>query len=161
MYFKAQMTRDSAPQLFRLQRFLEGRPVDRMADEELYRDPAVMRQLLEFIDGALAILKAAREQKALMPDFRHAIESDERLRITIGGLLLDPRYSGNIFITDQPDAHGERVFFVDTAPNAQERTSAAQDRLAREVIGRLETANFLLWKKKLESVLRKMPQGGA
>jgi len=154
MYFKAQMTKDAAPQFFRLQKFIEGRAVDRMADEELYRDPAVIQQLLELIDGALAILKEAREQKKPTPDFRHAIESNEPLRTTIGGLLSDPRYSGNIFVSDQPNESGQRVFFVDTGPNAQERTSKGQDMYAREVVSRLEGANLAFWKRKLERILK-------
>jgi hypothetical protein len=153
MYFKAQMTKEAAPQFFRLQKFIEGRAVDRMADEGLYRDPAVVRQLLELIDGALAILKEAREQKKPTPDFRHAIESNEPLRTTIGGLLSDPRYSGNIFVSDVPNESGQRVFFVDTGPNAQERTSKGQDMYARQVVGRLEGANLTLWKRKLEKIL--------
>lgn len=154
MYFKAQMTKDAAPQLFRLQRFIEGRAADRMTDDELYHDPSVVRQLLELIDAALEILKEAREAKKPTPDFRHAIESNEPLRTTIGGLLSDPRYSGNIFVSDQPDESGQRVFFVDTGPNAQERTSKGQDTFAREVVGRLETGHFMLWKRKLEGILK-------
>ena len=156
MYFKAQMAKNSAPQLFRLQRFLGGRAADRMTDDELYHDPAVVQQLLELINNALEILKAAREEKKLTPDFRHAIENNEPLRTTIGGLLSDPRYSGNIFISDKPNESGQRVFFVDTGPNAQERTSKGQDKFAREVVGRLEGINFELWKRKLEGVLKKV-----
>ncbi len=152
MYFKARMTKDAAPQLFRLQRFMEGRAVDRMTDEELYRDPEVVKQLLELIDAAFSILKEAREQKKPTPDFRHAIEDNEPLRTTIGGLLSDPRYSGNIFVNDQPDESGRRVFFVDTGPNAQERTSKSQDIYARQVVSRLEGINLKLWKKKLEEI---------
>lgn len=154
MYFKAKMTKEAAPQLFRLQHFIEGRAVDRMTDEELYLDPTVVQQLLELIDGALAILKEARRTKRPTPDFRHAIESNEPFRTTFGGLISDPRYSGNIFVADQPDASGQRVFFVDTGPNAQERTSKGQDVYARHVVGRVEEGNFKLWKGKLEGILK-------
>lgn len=158
MYFKAQMTKDAAPQLFRLQRFMEGRAVDRMTDDELYRDPEVAMQLIGLIDGAFAILKEARENKRPTPDFRHAIESNEPLRTTIGGLLSDPRYSGNIFVSDKPNKSGQRVFFVDTGPNAQERTSKGQNVFACQVVGRLEGVNLKLWKKKLEGVLKNIPK---
>jgi hypothetical protein len=79
-----------------------------------------------------------------------SLESNEPFRTTIGGLLSDPRYSGNIFISDQPNESGRRVFFVDTGPNAQERTSKGQDVFARQVVGRLEEGNLGLWKRKLK-----------
>ena len=144
MYFRARLTKDAEPQLFRIQPFIEGRAVDRMTDEELYRDPEVVKQLIEFIDSALAILKEARETKKLTPDFRHAIESSEPLRTTIGGLISDPRQSGNIFVADKSEEQGQRVFFVDAAPNVQERTDEGQENFAREVVGRLETGHFML-----------------
>jgi hypothetical protein len=159
MYFRARMTKDAEPQLFRIQPFIEGRAVDRMTDEELYRDPEVVRQLIEFIDDALAVLKTARDEKRLTPDFRHAIERSEPLRATIGGLLADPRHSGNIFVADQKNETGQRVFFVDTAPNAEERTHKNSEIYAREVVSRLEAAHFLLWKKKLEEMLKYNLQG--
>ena len=113
-----------------------------------------MRELLEFIDGALAVLKEARETKRPTPDFRRFMESNQSFRAMIGGLLSDPRYSENIFISDKSDESGQRVSFVDTGPNAQERTSKGQDKFAREVVSRLEGINFELWKRKLEGVLK-------
>jgi hypothetical protein len=158
MYFKAQMTKDAAPQFFRLQRFIEGRAVDRMTDDELYCDPAVVRQLLELIDGALEILRAAREAKKLMPDFRHAIESNESLRTKIRGLLSDPRYSGNIFVSEKPDESGQRVFFVDTGPNAKDRTRKGHEIFVREISSRIGETSFKHWKKELEKALKNAPK---
>ncbi len=158
MYFKAQMTKEVAPQLFRIQRFIEGRSVDGIADSDLYRDPEVVRQLLELIDGALAILKKARETKQPTPDFRRFMDDNQLLRAGIGGLLSDPRYSKNIFLSDRPDESGQRVFFVDTGPNAQERSSKGQNIFAREVVSRLEAGNLMLWKKKLEKALKNKPK---
>ncbi len=156
LFFRAKMTKDSPEkgQLFRVQRLIDGRSVDKIPDEELYRDPEVMRELLEFIDGALAVLKEARETKRPTPDFRRFMESNQSFRAMIGGLLSDPRYSENIFISDKSDESGQRVSFVDTGPNAQERTSKGQDKFAREVVSRLEGINFELWKRKLEGVLK-------
>jgi hypothetical protein len=158
LYFKAQMTKNAAPQLFRLQRFIEGTPVDKMTDEELYRDPAVIRQLIELIDGAVELLKTAREKKMLTPDFRRAPEAAP-LRVQIGMLISNPRYSSNIFVSEQPDENGQRVFYVDAAPNAQERSSEFQDTFAREIVGRLETGHFMLWKRKLEGILNNTAEG--
>jgi len=132
---------------------LEGKPIDMVSDEELYKDPAVVRQLLELSEVAVSILKEARKEKKLQPDFRRA-PGGRDIKATIGGWISNPRYSKNILISDAPDEKGQRVFFVDTGINASERTVKSQEMLTRYVVNPLEQFHFNRWKKKLEGILK-------
>lgn len=152
-YFKVEPTAEGTSRLFRFQKFIEGKQIDQLTDRELYRDRAVVEQLLEFIDGAIALLKEAREQEMMTPDLRRAPE-DAPLRVQIGMLLSDPRYSSNIMVSERPDKNGQRIFYIDAAPNTQERESKFQNIYAREVVSRMETGHLLLWKKKVEKILK-------
>jgi hypothetical protein len=62
-------------------------------------------------------------------------------------------------ISRNPDENGRRVFYIDAAPNTQERESKYQEVFAREVVSRFETGHMLLWKKKLEETLKYDLQG--
>ena len=153
LYFKARVTSDSNPQAFRLQHFIEGKPADKLKDEELYADPAVIRQLLEFIDIAIELLHTARENKTLAPDLMRTPEFSNT-RVMLGGLLADPRYSSNIFISNEPDKNGQRVFFVDTAANVDERTKKLFELFSRYVISHVEEYQLKRWKNNLEGILQ-------
>lgn len=152
LHFKARATEESEPQLFRLQKYVEGKTIDKIKDVELYADPSVARQLLELADVSIKILDEARREKKLQPDFRRAMEYDTALAI-IGGLISNPRYSKNIMIADKPDKDGERVFFVDVSPNWEERTSKLQEILVRKIVNPLEIMHLKRWKDKLEKIL--------
>jgi len=153
LHFIAQVTPDSPPQEFRIQQFIDGRPIDGISDEELYQNHEVVRQLLEFVYGATEMLQEARRNKTFQPDFRRAFEATNA-RAILGGLLSNPRYTKNIIIANKPDETGRQVFFVDTAVNAAERTIKREELLARHVVNPLEQFHFKGWRNKLEEVLK-------
>ncbi len=152
LYFKARMTSDSAPQSFAIQYFLKGRTIDQIPNDELYKDTVVVKQLIEFAHEAIAILQQTREDKSLKPDFGTAGTADvdaQRYWNTFG----NSRYTTNILISDSPDENGQRVFFVDTGVNADERVDPKRQFLERHVMGRMREFNFNRWIKELEKIL--------
>lgn len=153
LYFKARVTADSNPQAFCIQSFIGGERIDRIKDDELYKDPEVVRQLLEFIDAATQMLQTVRENKMPMPDLMRAPESSS-VRVMLGGLATHPRYSSNIFLSDKPDENGQRIFFVDTGMNADVRTKKAWELYTRHVVGPIQELQLKNWKKKLEAVVK-------
>ena len=153
LYFKAQLTPDSPPQAFCIQKFIKGERIDRIKDDELYKDPEIIKQLLEFIDASVKILQATREDKMHKPDFMWAPEPSG-FKIRIEATLSNPRYSSNIFIADKPDKNGQRVFFVDTGTNVAERTSQFRKLHGRYVVNPLHKLQFARWKKRLEKALK-------
>ena len=152
LYFKARMTADQSPQAFAIQHFLAGRTIDQIPDEELYKDPEVIRQLIKFAHAAVTILQETRKKKSFKPDFGTAGTASEKAW-RYGNRFGNSRYSTNIFITDNPQENGERVFFVDTGVQADERISPARQASERQLMGRLREFNFNRWIKKLEKTL--------
>ena len=152
LYFKARMTSDDAPQAFAIQHFLKGRTIDQIPNEELRKDPIVVRQLIEFAHEAIAILQQTREKKSLKPDFGTAGTADADAQ-RYGNTFGNSRYSTNILITDSPDESGQRIFFVDTGVNADERINPIRQIAERHFMGRLREFNFNRWIKELEKAL--------
>ena len=152
LYFKARMTSDSAPQAFAIQHFLKGKTIDQIPNEELYKDPAVVQQLIEFAHEAIAILQQTREEKSLKPDFGTAGTADADAQ-RYGNTFGNSRYTTNILISDSPNENGQRVFFVDTGVNADERVDSKRQFLERHVMGRMREFNFNRWIKELENIL--------
>jgi len=153
LHFIAQLTPDSPPQEFRIQQFIDGKPIDGIPDEELYKNHEVVLQLLEFVYGATEILQESHRDKTFQPDFRRAFEATNA-RAILGGLLSNPRYTKNIIIANKPDEFGRQVFFVDTAVNAAERTIKREELLARHIVNPLEQFHFKKWRNKLENILK-------
>ena len=151
LYFKARVTKDSEPQAFCVQQYIEGERIDRISDDELYKDQEVVRQLLEFINSSIELLKTVQKDGSPMPDFMRTPEK-ANTRVTLGGLALHPRYSGNIFLADKPDENGQRIFFVDTGMNADIRTKKNWQLASKYIIAPLETAQLKSWKSKLEKI---------
>jgi len=152
LYFKAKLTSDSDPQAFCLQSFIEGERIDRLKDEEIYNDPAVIHQLLDLSGAAIKILQETRENKTHKPDFMWTPEAG-KWRALLGAWLADPRYSSNIFIANKPDKEGRRVFFIDTGVNAQERTNKINELHGRYIVSPLGEAQFKRWMEKMKSIL--------
>lgn len=157
LYFKARVTAEDAPQAWRIQYLKDCEPIDQMTDEQLYSNPEVVKQLIEFTDAAIKIMQTAKKQKQLSPDLMH-YPGPADMRTRLGGWLLDPRYSGNVVVANEPDGEGRRVFFMDTAANAQERSTeviGAYFRILRNII---QPIYLKRWKGKLENILSRMPQ---
>lgn len=157
LYFKARMTSADAPQAFAIQHFLKGRTIDQIPDDELYKDQIVVRQLLEFAKAAVTILQETRKQKSFKPDFGTAGTATDEAQ-QYGNRFGNSRYSTNILITDAPEENGQRVFFVDTGVNADERVDRIRQISERHIMGRMREFNFNRWIKKLENVLHKNNQ---
>jgi hypothetical protein len=152
LYLKARMSSGDKPQGYMLQKFSEGKSIDAMEDSELYKDPAVVEQLLDFANAAAKILETTREEKLHKPDFGTAFTADKRA-IVLGNYLFNPRYSTNIVISEKPDENGQQVFFVDTGANVDERTSKMTEVVRREAAGRLQELQLKRWAKKLQEIL--------
>ena len=152
LYFKARATEKDKPQSFSLQPFIEGERIDRIRDKELYRDPEVVRELIELCDAATNILETTSKNRTHKPDFMWTPESGN-LRARLGAVLSDPRYSSNIVIAKEPDNNGRRVFFVDTGMSYGERAGKLNELQGRYVVNPLHRKFFKSWKKKLQDVL--------
>jgi hypothetical protein len=119
-HFKAKKTADSPEQVFHKQTFIDGTTLDKIKDKELYSNPKVVRQLLEFVTVMMELLKITRKEKLPRPDLLLFPKSTD-IRVIVGGLLANPRYTANVVIAKKPDKDGQYVFFVDTAQNVDER----------------------------------------
>ena len=151
LYFKAKTTPDSKPQAFCLQKFIDGNRIDKLTDEELYKDPSVVKQLLDFIDAATKILQTTLDNNTYKPDFMRTTGSGKP-QVILGATLGNPRYSSNIILSKTPDKNGQRIFFVDTGVNADERTREIRRLFDRYTMSPLHKMQFERWKKKLESI---------
>ncbi len=152
-YIKARMDAKSDPQTFRLQRFIEGKSIDKFSDDELYKNPEVVRELEEFAEAAIEVLEKTREDKSLPPDFLRTPEWGD-IRVMIGSFLADPRYSSNIFVADAPDKNGQQVFFIDTAANADVSHKKSWRFAAQNLHSPLQIHQLKIWKKKLQNILK-------
>jgi len=152
LYFKARLTADSNPQAFCLQHYIEGERIDRMKDDEIYKDQEVIHQLLDLSDAAIKILQETRKKKGHKPDFMWTPEAG-KWRAMLGAWLSDPRYSSNILIADKLDKEGRRVFFVDTGVNVSERSNKMNELQGRYVVSPLGVVHFKRWREKMKNIL--------
>ena len=133
LYFKARMTEEHAPQAFAIQSLLKGRTLDEIPDEELYKDPEVIQQLLEFAHAAVDILQRTRLEGSLKPDFGTAGTATAEAQKQ-GNTFGNSRFTTNVLVSDQSDEQGRRVFFVDTGVNAEERVNKLRQISERQII---------------------------
>jgi hypothetical protein len=87
------------------------------------------------------------------PDFMRTPES-ANIRVILGALIMNPRYSSNIFLANEPDKNGQRIFFADTGMNADVRTKKSW-RLAARLMNLPQQLQLKQWKEKLEGILEK------
>ena len=151
-YIKGRMDAESDSQTFRLQRFIEGKSIDKFSDNELYKNPEVVRQLEEFAEAAIEVLEKTRKEKTLPPDFMRTPEL-AGIRVLIGSMMVNPRYSSNIFIADEPDKNGQKVFYVDTSANADVSHKKTWKFLAQYLHSPLQIRQLGKWKEKLQKIL--------
>ncbi len=154
LYFKARMSPDSNPRAYSIQQVFEGKSMDKFGDDELYKDPTLVRELLEFANGAIRILQETRERGMIKPDLGRTADSDTHATI-LSNYLLNPRWTSNVVITERPDENGQRVFFVDTGMNAEERTHRSKELAQRHVVSPIQELQLKRWAKKLEEILDK------
>jgi hypothetical protein len=151
LYFKARETAEDDPQAFCIQKFTKGERIDRLKDDVIYKDPVVVGQLLEFVNISLKLLQTVRKDNIHSPDFMRTPELNS-MRVMLGALVFNPRYSSNILIADEPDKNGQRVFFVDVGVNANERMKKGWEWHGRKIKNSIIESNFNIWKKKLEEI---------
>ena len=65
LYFKARMTAEDPPKAFAIQKYLQGRTIDRIPDDELYKEPArsgsvCLNNIPRFISGLRANYERCR-----------------------------------------------------------------------------------------------------
>ena len=154
LYFKARETAEDSPQAFCVQKFIKGERIDRLKDDMIYKDPVVVRQLLELVNASIKLLQIARKDNTHNPDFMRTPEFNN-IRVLFGALVFNPRYSSNILITDKPDKNGQRVFFVDVGVNANARMKKGWEWHGRRALNSIIEFQFNAWKKKLEGILAK------
>ncbi len=152
LYFKARVSEGEAPKAFCIQHLLPGKTVNRFSNDELYADQEVVRELAEFVDAAIGMLQKTRKEWRIKPDFGKSPDDDEH-GTHMANMELDPRYSNNILIADNPDEHGRRVFFVDTGEGVRERKELLWRVFQREYIGRKNESKLEDWKRELEDKL--------
>lgn len=152
LYFKARIDEDHPAQAYRLQKFIAGKPLDQIKDDELYKNKNVVRQLSEFVTAISNILTLAEKEKKLRPDLlRTPAPAD--FKTTLGGLFANPRYSSNIIVSEKPDKEGRWVYFVDTAANADERSGNLHGIVQRRISTPLQKQALRRWQKKLNKII--------
>ncbi|MEI6281036.1 MAG: hypothetical protein WCP17_03510 [bacterium] len=154
LYFKARDTREDTPKAFCIQKFAKGERIDRLNDDAIYKDPVVVRQLLELAEASIKLLQTVRKEDTHYPDFMRTPELN-KLRVMFGATIFNPRYSSNIIIADKPDKNGQQVFFVDVGVNANARMHKGWEWNRRHAVGSVVKLQFNAWKKKLEEILAK------
>ncbi len=155
IYFKAQETDKDTPRAFCIQQFKKGERLDRLKDDTIYKDPETVRQLLELVNASIEIIQAVRKNNGQYPDFMRTPEFNKDPRVIIGGSLLNPRYSSNILLADQPNEKGQRVWFVDSGVNANARRQKGWEWHERHRVNSVIEFQFRGWKRKLEKILNK------
>lgn len=153
IYFKAQETEEDGPKAFCIQQFKIGERIDRLKDDVIYKDPEVIRQLLELANASIEIIHTVRENDGQYPDFMRTPEFNRDVRVMIGATVFNPRYSSNILITDKPDKSGQRVWFVDAGINANARRQKGWEWKRRHTVNSVVEKQFNIWKRKLEGIL--------
>jgi hypothetical protein len=156
MYVKAQMTAGDAPRAYSIQPLVEGKPLNVMSDEDLHQSREVTQQLLGLVDGAIEIIRTTRSEGAVKPDFGKSYDEDV-WGTMMANVLLSPRYSNNIVVSDAPDKNGQRVFFVDTGANLEERMHKVKQITQRQIAGRIQEIQLMLWRGRLKKALDSMP----
>jgi hypothetical protein len=151
LYFKAQETKDATPQSYCIQKFTEGERIDRLKDDDIYKDPVLVVQLLELADVSIKILQTAKQDDTQRPDFMRTPEVSS-LRVMLAATIFNPRYSSNILVADKPDKNGQRVFFVDVGANANARMQKGWEWNRRKMVNSIIETQFKMWKKKLEKI---------
>jgi len=156
IYFKAQETEEDIPRAFCVQQFKKGERIDRVRDDAIYKDPEVVRQLLELVDVSIKVIQTVRKNDGQYPDFMRTPEFNSDVRVMLGATIFNPRYSSNILITDEPNKKGQRVWFVDAGINANARRQKGWEWERRHMVGSALEIQFNRWKKKLEKFLAKL-----
>lgn len=152
IYFKTENTEGNAQKAFCIQQFIPGERIDRLSDDQIYKNPVVVNQLLELANASMQLLQTTRKNDAHNPDFMRSPEWNN-INVLFGALVFDPRYSSNIHIADKPNASGQQVFFVDVGVNANARRKKGWEWHGRKAINLITEFQFNMWKKKLEAIL--------
>ena len=156
IYFKAQETEEDAPKAFCIQQFKKGERIDRVKDDAIYKDPEVVRQLLELIESSIKVIQAVRENNGQYPDFMRTPEFNSDVRVMLGASVFNPRYSSNILVADEPNKSGQRIWFVDAGINANARRQKGWEWEKRHAVGSVIEMQFKRWKRRLEGILAKL-----
>jgi hypothetical protein len=127
-----------------------------LKDDVIYKDPEVVRQLLELIDASIKIIQVVRENDGQYPDFMRTPEFNGDVRVMLGAKFFNPRYSSNILVADQPDKSGQRIWFVDAGINANARRQKGWEWEKRHETNSTIEKKFNKWKIKLERILAKL-----
>ncbi len=69
LFFVARETKDDAPHAYRLQKMFEGKQIGSMTDEEIAKDPAMVRELIELIDASTEVFEEALKTDKPLPDY--------------------------------------------------------------------------------------------
>jgi hypothetical protein len=154
LYFKAQETAEDGPRAFCIQQFIKGERIDRLKDEDIYKNPEIVRQLLELANVSIQLLQTARKEDRFYPDFMRTPEINN-LRVMFYALVLHPRFSSNILIADKPNEKGQQVFFIDTGANANAQMKQGWEHKDRKSVSSQMEKQFKKWKDELEKILAK------
>lgn len=154
LFFKAREIDLDEPKSFCIQKYTKGERIDRLKDDVIYKDPEVVRQLLELTEASIKLLQTVRREDIQNPDFMRTPELNS-LPVLFGALIFNPRYSSNILLADKPDKNGQRIFFVDVGINANARMKKGWEWHGRKIVNSFTEIQFNEWKNKLEKILTK------
>ncbi len=146
-FIKAQRNADEPAKAFLVQKFIPGKRIDKMTNEEIYRNKALTAELLEFAKASVAMLEKTAVNPEYTPDFYADKEN------FLGNFLHNPRYSGNILVADESQNLPHRVYFVDSGTLfGPGHDQGFMKRLRRPLDNKLQLLQLKRWITKLEQV---------
>lgn len=150
---------------FRQQTHVDGRELSSVSDEELYEDPEVVKQLLEFIE---ATIKICEENKRAMKKGSNSIIDKKDAGINVPDLygynfqvnvMHNPRFTENLLLSDKPVGENkQKVFFIDTDRNTLVADSKFRSWVYKHVLLKVHLLQLKRWRKKLTKKLGKLTQ---
>ena len=148
-FVKAQSNSTEPARAYLVQKFIPGKRIDEMTDEEIYNDRALAAELLEFVKASISMLEKTKSTPEQTPDFYADKKS------FLGNALHNPRYSGNILIADSQLKKAQRVYFVDTGTLfGPGHDKSFLKTLLRPIDGIIQLAQMKRWADKLEQYLK-------
>ncbi len=144
LYFIARETAQDSPRGYMLQKLIKGKRLDEFSDEELYSDPELVKQLLEFIDAAINVFEHPNKEAGGTPDLYGS-----KLAANI---LFNPRHTTNVLISENPDEQGNKIFFVDTNLQSQQKSGIGKS-YQKNIGSKLQLKQLKRWRELVKSHL--------
>jgi hypothetical protein len=152
-FVKAQRSAGEPAKAFIVQKFIPGKRIDEITDKEISSDRQLASELLEFVRACIIMLEASKAEPKKVPD----LYADKKF--FLGNLLHNPRYTGNLIISDRDANLSQRVHFVDAGSlSGPAKEYGKFKNLLYPVDLKLQLIQLRRWEKKLEQSVNQKPR---